>query len=41
MMNISLADIEIVTELKLSNTTHSLIQTVVDGKANLIPVEQE
>lgn len=39
MMNISLADIEIVTELSPSNITHPFIQTVLDGKADLIPIE--
>ena len=35
-INISLSDIEIVTELSPSNITHPFIQTISDGKADLI-----
>ena len=38
LINISLSDIEIVTELSPSNITHPLIQTISDGKADLLAV---
>ena len=37
VMNMSLADVEIVTELSPSNVTHPLIQTLMDGKADVLP----
>ena len=39
LMNISLSDVEIVSDLSPSNITHPVIQTVADNKADVFPVQ--
>ena len=39
LMNISLAEVKIVTDLSPSNITNTLLQTVADDKADMVPVE--
>ena len=39
LMNISLSEVEMVTELSPSNVTHPWIQTLVDGKADIVPAK--